>query len=1403
MPLGAAARYGLLSGDSINANSAVFVSGRAGGAVVAANVRPADSVFTTGSNLTQARAALQAARSYCAGLTGQAISGSLGGQTLSSGVYTINGDAICAGTSTLTLIGDSTSVVVVNVSGNATFYSNCRVTLQGIRPHHVYWNINGNVLFADQADASGLILGGSSIALQGVQYGIRQLLATQQVSLANLNASVGSSTFYAPAVLASAFSQGPCPPRLLPVPACGNLVTNGDFENFPRCPNALGGIKSNVALSDVCDFLSPGLGTPDYYNACAPAPPSSLSVSVPQNFYTGGLPRASHTAGSGYAGTISFPDQGSGRWGGYREFFTQRLSAPLQAGTYYGEFWVSLAGSSDFATRQLGMWFSPGQQGPQGQQPPQLPNVVTGATATSGILPTPQVTGSPSPGFPNYAPTTNWVRIKGVYTTVGGDQYITFGNFLTNFDNTGNTNFCVAFPPTQNVGIPGAAYYFFDDISLYKLPNAGLAQTITCGGAITLGSCPSLPLQPDGPGLPPPVRYQWAPLTGLDSPTAAQTLAHPATTTTYTLTVTVNGVPTTSTTTVTVLPQATLTTQTINCGASATLPTCGNSLPPGAAAYWTSSPVDGSLSIYALNPVVTPTANTAPGPAITYTYTLNVLYNGVNTQSTTTVVVQPCPLPIQCQHPYKQYAGTYHNPSGPDYNIGDPATVTTLTGDTYFDGIYHVLGPIVLQGGAFSISPGTVFYIDGGQGFPNHLLSCHQNELDGYLRILVSKEATLTISGATLTSTCNEMWGGIEVIDNGRLVTERNPLKKRRTYIDHARVAVMAGCDPNNQFGTYYLTGTTFQNDTYGVAVLGNQRNMSPDECQVYNCRFESALADRLTPDRNQYTHVGLEVRGDNHQDIPYQYNRFTSLLVGADVAGNNMVLDFNNFADCFQAGIDVCGPNVNLFIDYLRVSDNTIEVPTNATPGGQVAANAEVKGIELLDFATGGNEVAVLRNKVVTANSGDPAKTKIGLDGYLRFDVTNIAEDNTFDGFDNGVRLFDASGTNQQQIVTNNMLSNDLQGITLTGGRFAPFSPTLSCNDIVDNDYGIYIERRADVGDLGSASETCGNWFYNARRGSVWNDGANPIDYFAQDSPHENVPSVLSGATAGSRQGFTGNTCSDRNASHGLRPSAGSGITAQDVQDWKAQLLQNTLDPKVLRNFEYFLTDYYYGAGLLADLETYLNQLPMQNDAAFERLSIYLMETYRRNGDDTGAQRVRQDLGSKRGTIPDIAHRLVYFDLAIRLRQLGIGTLPSPADSTLLVDLANAGPAYAPVACATLRYYYPQLQCGNTGTSGPPQARPAERGIASDATASKLIIRAYPNPATEVVTIATNGTVPVDATFELVSVTTGRVVSRQAATSVGSEFAVPVTGLAPGVYAGRLLQGAQLLGTCKVVVVR
>ena len=121
--------------------------------------------------------------------------------------------------------------------------------------------------------------------------------------------------------------------------------------------------------------------------------------------------------------------------------------------------------------------------------------------------------------------TVNWVLVSGSFQAQGGEKYITIGNF--NKDSLTDTLKCDTTPWKADM-----AYCFVDAVFLYDCSEsvqayAGEDASICGNETVQLGSSPI-----NG------CHYKWTPSNGLDNDTLANPIAHPAQTTTYTLTMT-------------------------------------------------------------------------------------------------------------------------------------------------------------------------------------------------------------------------------------------------------------------------------------------------------------------------------------------------------------------------------------------------------------------------------------------------------------------------------------------------------------------------------------------------------------------------------------------------------------------------------------------------------------------------------------------------------------------------------------------------------------------------------------------------------------------------------------------------------------------------------------------------
>lgn len=209
-----------------------------------------------------------------------------------------------------------------------------------------------------------------------------------------------------------------------------NLVPNASFEEHSLCPEATTQFNNYVN-----DWTLPTYGSSDYFNTCA-----NGTVGVPSNQFGYQMPRT----GDAYAGMDLIDDiPPSSSDYNYREYIQAMLTGALELdSTYCVSFFLSRAGKlSNAATSNIGAYFSAEQ---------------IGDFDWDTLTYTPQVSNNVSNILTD---TLGWMHVSGQFTAIGGEQYITIGNFLPN-----SQTVFVDTVPAQFDG----AYYYIDDVTVTK-----------------------------------------------------------------------------------------------------------------------------------------------------------------------------------------------------------------------------------------------------------------------------------------------------------------------------------------------------------------------------------------------------------------------------------------------------------------------------------------------------------------------------------------------------------------------------------------------------------------------------------------------------------------------------------------------------------------------------------------------------------------------------------------------------------------------------------------------------------------------------------------------------------------------------------------------------------------------
>ena len=219
-----------------------------------------------------------------------------------------------------------------------------------------------------------------------------------------------------------------------------NLVPNPGFDIYTMCPSD----ASQDTLTPPWSGVDSVLGSPDYMNACF----VGGDQGVPSNFYGSQVP----VSGTGYYGLITyFINEET------REYLTVPLVSPLIGSiTYSVGFYISRSDNFEYATDHFGAYLSVG--------------ALTGSGTVSALPYVPQI-DNPSGNI--ISDTSNWTLISGTYVAVGGENYLTIGNFSNDL----NTQDSIANP----FGL-GWAYYYIDEVFVTHDPIQIFGNTNVCLG---------------------------------------------------------------------------------------------------------------------------------------------------------------------------------------------------------------------------------------------------------------------------------------------------------------------------------------------------------------------------------------------------------------------------------------------------------------------------------------------------------------------------------------------------------------------------------------------------------------------------------------------------------------------------------------------------------------------------------------------------------------------------------------------------------------------------------------------------------------------------------------------------------------------------------------------------------
>ena len=233
-----------------------------------------------------------------------------------------------------------------------------------------------------------------------------------------------------------------------------NLIPNPSFEEYITCPD--GNFQLCSSWSSPTEF-----GSPDFYHSC-----SLTGASIP---YQGLFGFQYPENGEGMVGIYIFKNEHmSQSVSNLREYIQCQINTALEANTcYLFSMYVNLSNISYYSSNNIGCFISSDPISLNGEN-----NLLLDY----------------SPQINSYAvlnDTLNWIKISGIYEAIGGEEYLTIGNFFPD----SSTHYEI-FNPNDDFMMK-AAYFYVDNVSLTEVEAmpayAGEDISITLGDSTFIG----------------------------------------------------------------------------------------------------------------------------------------------------------------------------------------------------------------------------------------------------------------------------------------------------------------------------------------------------------------------------------------------------------------------------------------------------------------------------------------------------------------------------------------------------------------------------------------------------------------------------------------------------------------------------------------------------------------------------------------------------------------------------------------------------------------------------------------------------------------------------------------------------------------------------------------------------
>ena len=209
-----------------------------------------------------------------------------------------------------------------------------------------------------------------------------------------------------------------------------NMVPNPSFETSNACP---AGTAVGLLATHCPPWIRVPGNSPDYFHPCS----TNTTTGMPNNVWGYQVPRTGSACVGVIASSTATPPS--------LEYIQVPLSSAMVAGqVYYAKMYVNKANISRIAIDRLGMHFSNNSLQQIAGYPNAQPAIPQIANAALNFI----------------TDTVNWTKIDGFYTAIGGEQWLSIGNF------TGITSSTFVSNTATNFNI---SYYYIDDVCVTNL----------------------------------------------------------------------------------------------------------------------------------------------------------------------------------------------------------------------------------------------------------------------------------------------------------------------------------------------------------------------------------------------------------------------------------------------------------------------------------------------------------------------------------------------------------------------------------------------------------------------------------------------------------------------------------------------------------------------------------------------------------------------------------------------------------------------------------------------------------------------------------------------------------------------------------------------------------------------